>query len=189
LLLSMRSEHSEYKGEYTMNATLNTLINRRSIRKYSSEPVRDEDLELILRAGMFAPSGKNMQSAVMVAVTNPDEISYLSKLNAKVLGTESDPFYGAPAVIIVLSDASNYNHIYDGALVMGNLMNAAHSLGLGSCWINRAREVFASDEGKAWLAGHGIDGDLEGIGNCIIGYPAEERAAAPRKDNSVYYVR
>ena len=172
-----------------MNETLNTLINRRSIRKYSSEPVKSEDLELILKAGTFAASGKNMQSAVMVVVTNPEEIAYLSKLNATVWGKESDPFYGAPAVIVVLSDVSNPNHVYDGALVMGNLMNAAQSLGLGSCWINRAREVFDSEEGKAWLEKHGIAGELEGIGNCIIGYPAEEREAAPRKDNFVYYVR
>lgn len=172
-----------------MNETMNTLLSRRSIRKYSSEPVKTEDLELIIQAGMYAPSGKNMQSAVMVAVTNPEEIAYLSKLNAQVWGKDTDPFYGAPAVIIVLSDVSNSNHVYDGALVMGNLMNAAHTLGLGSCWINRAREVFAGEEGKAWLKKHGIEGELEGIGNCIVGYPAEERAAAPRKDNFVYYVR
>jgi len=172
-----------------MNSTINDLINRRSIRKFKDKPVSEDILELVLEAGMNAPTGKNMQSPIIVVVSDPKEIAYLSKLNAAVLGASSDPFYGASLVLIVLSDADNYNHVYDGALVMGNLMNAAHALGLGSCWINRAREVFESEEGKAWLVKHGIEGNYEGIGNCILGYPDETPVKRPRKENYVYYVK
>lgn len=172
-----------------MNNTIIDLVNRRSIRKYKNQAVSDDILELVLQAGMNAPTGKNMQSPVIVAVSNPDEVSYLSKLNAEVLGSSGDPFYGAPMVLIVLADADNYNHVYDGSLVMGNLMNAAHALGLGSCWINRAKEVFDSEKGKEWLKKHGIEGNLEGIGNCILGYPDESPEKRPRKENYVYYVK
>lgn len=114
----------------------------------------------------------------------------LSRLNARVMGTDNDPFYGAPAVLVVLADRSCPTYIYDGALVMGNLMNAAHAVGLGTCWIHRAKEVFDSEEGKALLKSWGIEGDYEGIGNCIIGYPAQELPApAPRKADYVHYVR
>jgi len=172
-----------------MNDTIKSLINRRSIRKYKKEQISTEELELVLKAGMYAPTGKNKQSPIIVAVTNAEEIAYLSELNAAVLGTNSDPFYGAPTVLVVLADADNPNYIYDGSLVMGNLMNAAYSIGLGSCWINRAREVFASEEGKAWLLKHGIEGNYTGIGNCILGYPEESPVAFPRKENYVYYVK
>jgi len=171
-----------------MNSTVKDLITRRSVRKYKAELPSREELMTVIEAGTYAPTGKNMQSPIIVAVTNPEEISYLSKLNAAVLGTSSDPFYGAPAVLVVLADADNYNHVYDGSLVMGNLMNAAHAIGLGSCWINRAREVFASAEGKAWLEKHGIFGNYAGIGNCIIGYPDEAPVGRPRKENYVYFV-
>ena len=116
----------------------------------------------------------------------------LSKMNAKIMGMDEkfDPFYGAPVVLVVLADKTVSTHVYDGSLVMGNLMLAAHALGLGSCWIHRAREEFESEEGKAILKELGIEGEYEGIGHCVIGYAdGEEPQAKPRKENWVYYIR
>ena len=170
-----------------MNAMEN-LLTRRSIRKYKPDMLPREIIDRIVEAGTYAPTGKNQQSPIIVAVTNKALRDRMSALNAAVMGTDSDPFYGAPVVLVVLADRSNPNHVYDGSLVMGNLMLAAHALGIGSCWINRARQVFDSEEGKAILRDLGIEGDYEGIGNCILGYadgPAPE--AKPRKENYVYY--
>ena len=129
------------------------------------------------------------QSPIIVAVTDRQTRDRLAELNAAVMGGGSDPFYGAPAVLVVLADRSVPTYLYDGSLVMGNLMNAAHAVGLGSCWIHRAKEVFDSEEGKALLKEWGIEGDYEGIGNCIIGYPKGE-APQPkaRKAGYVYHV-
>ena len=113
----------------------------------------------------------------------------MSKLNAQVMGANGDPFYGAPTVLVVLAEADNANAVKDGSLVLGNLMNAASALGIGSCWVNRAQEVFASAEGKALLEKWGVQGDYIGVGNCILGYPAETPAAKPIKENRLYYVR
>ena len=170
---------------------LEVLYGRRSIRKYKAEQISERELELVLKAGMCAPTAMNYQSPIIIAIQNKDEIAYLSKLNAKVMGNENiDPFYGAPTVLVVLADANNKNAMKDGSLVMGNLMNAAYALGLGSCWINRATEIFSMPEGKALLEKWGIEGDYIGIGNCILGYPDQEHPAMkPRKENSIYYVR
>ena len=167
---------------------LQNLLTRRSIRKYKSDMLPREIIEKIVEAGTYAPTGKNLQSPIILAVTDKALRDRMAALNAAVLGIDSDPFYGAPVVLVVLAERSNPNHVYDGALVMGNLMLAAHALDIGSCWINRACEVFDSEEGKAILAQLGIEGDYEGIGNCILGYadgPAP--AARPRKENYVYY--
>jgi len=173
-----------------MNETIENLISRRSIRIYKEDMVPKEIIEKIVRAGMFAPSGLNRQSAIILAISNKEIRNKLSSLNAKVMGQEaSDPFYGAPVVLIVLADKSIPTYLYDGSLVMGNLMNAAHSLGIGSCWIHRAKEMFEMEEGKAILKSLGIYGDYEGIGNCILGYPdCELPKALPRKENFIYYV-
>ena len=171
-----------------MNTTIQDLMTRRSIRKYKPEQITREDLETVLNAGMCAPTAMNKQSPIIVAVQNKDDIAYLSKLNAAVKGMAGDPFYGAPTVLVVLADAENANAVPDGSLVLGNLMNAAHAIGLGSCWINRAREVFATDEGKALLKKWGIEGDYIGVGNCILGYPDEQPQMKPRKENYVHYV-
>ena len=155
-----------------MNETLTTLKTRRSIRRYRPEQVRPEVLDAILEAGTYAPSGMGKQSAVMVVVQEPDTIALLSRLNAEIQGRPgTDPFYGAPTVVVVLADGENYNWMRDGALVMGNLMNAAWSLGVGSCWINRALELFDRPEGKELLARWGLPATLRGVGNCILGYP------------------
>ena len=171
-----------------MNEALKVLYNRRSIRRYKSEQISREDLDAVIRAGVCAASGKNGQSAIIIAVQDRQTRDELSRLNAAVLGTKSDPFYGAPTVLIVLADANSPYAVQDGSLVMGNLMNAAKALGLGSCWINRAKEVFAAEEGKALLKKWGIEGDWIGIGHCILGWPEEDPAMKPRKENGVYYV-
>ena len=167
---------------------MQNLLNRRSIRKYKPDMLPREIIEKIAEAGTFAPTGKNQQSPIIVAVTNKALRDRMSALNAAVLETESDPFYGAPVVLVVLAERSNPNHVYDGTLVMGNLMLAAHAMGVGSCWINRARQVYDSEEGKAILRKLGIEGDYEGIGNCILGYAdCELPEARPRKENWVYW--
>lgn len=171
-----------------MNEAMKTLYERRSIRRYQSKQITREELDAVVRAGICAPSGKNGQSAIIVAVQDKATRDELSRLNAAVLGTQSDPFYGAPTVLVVLADANSPYAVEDGSLVLGNLMNAAKALGLGSCWINRAKEVFASDTGKALLKKWGVEGDWIGIGHCILGYPDEEPAMKTRKENYVTYV-
>lgn len=175
-----------------MNAAIENMKTRRSIRGYKPDEMPAQELlEQIIEAGTYAPTGKGMQSPIIVAVTNKDVRDRLSRLNAEVLGTTSDPFYGAPAVLIVLADRNRPTYLYDGSLVMGNLMNAAHALGLGSCWIHRAKEVFNSPEGRNMLKEWGIEGDYEGIGHCVLGYPADEQTpqAKPRKQDYVVWVK
>ena len=171
-----------------MNEALANLYERRSIRKYKEEQITREEMDAVIRAGVCAASGKNGQSAIIIAVQDKETRDLLSRLNAAVLGVNSDPFYGAPTALIVLADANSSFAVQDGSLVMGNLMNAANAIGLGSCWINRAREVFATEEGKALLKKWGIEGEWLGIGNCILGYPAEAPAMKKRKENYVTYV-
>lgn len=172
-----------------MSDTLEAIRSRRSIRKYKSNPVPKELLDKIIEAGLYAPSGMGQQATIIISVTNKEIRDKLSKLNAKIMGSDSDPFYGAPAVLIVLADKTRPTCVYDGSLVMQNLMLAAHELGLGSCWIHRAKEEFELPEGKEILQSLGIEGEYEGIGHCIIGYTdGEEPAPAPRKNNRVYYI-
>ena len=171
-----------------MNETLKVLRERRSIRKYKKEHVAPETLDAILDAGTWAASAKGGQSAVMVVVQDPETIAYMSALNAEIWGKPSvDPFFGAPTVVVVLAEGANA--VPDGSLVMGNLMNAAHALGLGSCWIHRAREVFDSPEGQALLHQWGLEGTYAGVGHCILGYPATDLPPAPpRKPGRVVRV-
>ncbi len=172
-----------------MNETLKTLIERRSCRNYKPDPIPTDILDQILEAGTYAATGMGRQSPIMIAVTDQETRDRLSRMNADVMGASNDPFYGAPVVIIVLADRAVPTYLYDGSLVMGNLMNAAHSLGIASCWIHRAREEFDSAEGKAILKDLGIEGDYEGIGHCILGYAAQEsKPAAPRKENYIYRI-
>ena len=173
------------------NPVLEAMRERRSIRKYKPEMPDRAALEKIIDAGLYAASGKGLQSAIIVAVTDRALRDRLSEMNRVIGGWDEgfDPFYGAPAVLIVLSDKESYNHVYDGALAMGNMMLAAHALGLGSCWINRAKQEFESEEGKEILRALGIEGDWEGIGHCIVGYPeGDAPEAKPRKDGRVYWV-
>lgn len=168
---------------------IKNLTERRSIRSYSEKPIEKEVLDEILRVGSYAPTGMNRQAPIMIAVTNKELRDRLAKLNAAVMGSDRDPFYGAPVVVVVLADRNVRTYVYDGSLVMGNLMNAAHALGVGSCWIHRAKEVFDSPEGKEVLREIGIEGDYEGIGNCILGYvEGEYPEARDRKENYIYIV-
>ena len=173
-----------------MNDVLETIKSRRSIRKYKSDMVPQDKLEKIIEAGTYAATGMGKQSPIIVAVTNKELRDKLSAMNAKIMGVNSDPFYGAPVVLIVLADKNRPTYVYDGSLVMGNLMLEAEAQGVGSCWIHRAKEEFESEEGKEILKSLGIEGDYEGIGHCVLGY-ADGAApkAAPRKDSYVYYVK
>lgn len=174
-----------------MNETMNTLLTRRSVRRYRNDPVPKELLDQIVQAGLYAASGMGRQSALMVVVTNKEVRDQLSNLNRRVMnGPEgSDPFYGAPVVIVVAADRSAGTYLNDGSLALGNMMNAAHSLGLASCWIHRAKEELAFPEGKALMKKLGIPDDYEGIGNLIVGYAdGEEPSPAPRKEGRVYFV-
>ena len=173
-----------------MNEVMGNMISRRSVRKYKSDMLPKEVIEEIVKAGEFAPTGMNSQSPIIIAITNKEIRDKLSKMNAKIMGKEDmDPFYGAPVVLVVLVDKTKNTSVYDGSLVMGNLMNAANSLKVASCWIHRAKEEFETEEGKELLKSLGIEGEYEGIGHCILGYPdCENPSAAPRKDNYVYYI-
>lgn len=171
--------------------TMNLMLTRRSIRKFSPEPVPRTLVEQVIQAGLYAPSTRNSQSTMILAVTRPDLIRRLSEMNRIIMGKAEgvDPFYGAPVVLLVLGEKSWPHRVYDGSLVMGNLMLAAHCLGLGSCWIHRAREEFDSPEGQDILRELGVDGEWEGIGHCVLGYPEEQLPAPPpRKENRVRWV-
>lgn len=174
-----------------MNETLTVLETRRSCRNFDREKmVSDADIEAIVRAGTYAATGMGRQSPIILAVTNKELRDRISQENAKIMGVSSDPFYGAPVILIVLANTAVPTYKYDGSLVMGNLMNAAESLGLGSIWIHRAKEEFESDFGKKILADLGIEGSYEGIGHCAIGYAAAPaNAPAARKANYVYYLK
>lgn len=174
-----------------MSEVMQNMITRRSIRSYKPDMVPEEVINRIVEAGTYAATGMGKQSPIIIAVTNKELRDKLSKKNAEIMGhPDMDPFYGAPVVLIVLANKERPTYVYDGSLVMGNLMLAAHDEGLGSCWIHRAKEEFESPFGKEILKSLGIEGDYEGIGHCVIGYTnGEEPKAAPRKENYVYYIK
>ena len=172
-----------------MNEVLKLLKQRRSIRRYKAEQIKDAELDAILEAGTYAPSGMGKQSAVMVVLQDRETIAALSKINAEIQGNPgTDPFYGAPTVVAVLADSTSYNRLKDGSLVMGNLMNAAASLGVGSCWINRCGETFDRPEGRAYLEKWGLGESFKGVGYCILGY-AEGEVPAPKERKENYIIR
>lgn len=172
------------------NEVLKCIETRRSVRRYRPEQIKDEELDAILRAGTYAASGMGRQPVKFVVLQKPEDVAELEAMNAAVLKTPgAKPFYGAPTVVVVLADAHVPTAVEDGSLALGNLMLAAHSLGVGSCWIHRAREEFASGQGKALLKKWGVAGDWLGVGHCILGYAdGAEAAAAPRKAGSVVRV-
>ena len=173
-----------------MNDIFNILQNRRSIRKFKSEQIKDDELNAILEAGKYAPSGANQQSALFIVVQNKEMREKITKLNATVLGKDIDTYYGAPTVILVLADKTKVTPVEDASLALGNMFNAAYSLGLGSCWVHRTQQMFEGEEGKALLKKLGVEGDYIGGGSCILGYPdCEHPKAAPRKDNFVVMVK
>ena len=173
-----------------MNDFIELIKKRRSIRKYKPDPVPMDKIRRIAEAATYAPTGKNWQSPVIVAVTNRELRDRLSRMNARILGVDYDPFFGAPAVLAVLADRQYPTYLYDGSVVMATLMLAAYSEGLASCWIHRAREEFESDEGRAILGELGLKGDYQGIGHCILGYPdCEYPTPAPRKSDYIIYAQ
>lgn len=157
-----------------MNETVKTMLERKSCRSYRADQITDSELRCVIDAGLAAPSGRNLQPTVIVAVQNKDTVAKLSRINAAVMGTDNDPFYGAPTVVVVLAKKSSRTSLEDASLVLGNMLLAAYSIGLGGCWIHRARETFETDEGRELLREWGIDEDVYGVGNCILGYPDGE---------------
>ena len=172
-----------------MNETIKTLLERRSIRKFKPEQIKEEELKAILEAGMYAPSGANQQSALFVVVQDKETLKKLSAMNAAVLGKPIDPYYNAPTVILVFADKSKITPVEDASLALGNMFNAAASLGLGSCWVHRTKQMFETEAGKDLMRKWGIADNYIGVGSCILGYPdGEHPKAAPRKDNFVIRV-
>lgn len=170
-----------------MDEAYKNLIERRSIRKYNNTKVSHDLIEQIVRAGQFAPSGMNRQIYAFVVVEDEELVARLSKMNADAMNSSSDPFYGAKSLIIVFADTNAPTYLYDGALAMGNLMNAANALGVDSCWIHRAKEVFETPEGKEMKKTWGLPESYEGIGHCILGYREEEPGERAQRTSKVIY--
>lgn len=174
-----------------MNEVIKAMKERRSIRKFKAEMPSKADLEQIVEAGLYAANGRGRQAVITIAVTDKELRDKLSAVNNEIMGGPegNDPFYGAPAILIVLANKEVPTAPYDGSLVMGNLMLAAHSLGLGSIWIHRAKEESEMPEYQKLLKDLGIEGEWEGIGHCAVGYiDGENPAAAPRNDGRVFWV-
>lgn len=162
-----------------MKSCMEIMLTRRSVKKYKSDMPNREDIDKIIKAGLAAASGRNMQAPVVVAVTNKEIRNRLAHDNAAVMGASGDPFYNAPCVLVVLAEKTAHTYVYDGSLTLGNMMLAAHEIGLGSCWIHRAKEVMAQPEWQEWIKSLGLEGEYEGIGNLVLGYldgdyPAEK---------------
>ena len=173
-----------------MNTAYESLLTRRSVRKYKPEQITDAELEAVLKAGTYAPTAMGKQSPLIIAVQDEADLKRLSALNAQIMGTKSDPFYGAPTAVLVLAQSGNRNGVQDASLVLGNMFNAAHALGLGSCWINRAKETFDLPEGRELLHKWGVEGAWGGVGYCILGYPdGEAPAPAVRKEGYVKIIK
>ena len=175
-----------------MNEIIKAMKERRSIRKFKPDMVSKRDIDEIIEAGLYAANGMGRQAVITVAVTNKKLRDKIAKDNCKIGGWDEgfDPFYGAPVILIVLAEKDWRNRVYDGSLVIGNMMLAAHSLGLGSIWIHRAKEEFETDEYKKLLKDIGVEGEWEGIGHCAIGYiDGDIPKPAPRKENRVYFVK
>lgn len=171
-----------------MKSSMEIMLTRRSVKKYKPDMPKRSDIDKIIEAGLCAASGRNLQASVIIAVTNKEILEKLSRDNAAVMGAAGDPFYGAPCVLVVLGDKKAHTYVYDGSLTLGNMMLAAHELGLGSCWIHRAKEVMDMPEWKEWIKSLGLTGEYEGIGNLVLGYAECEPAYKERLEGRVVYV-
>ena len=174
-----------------MNEIIKAMEERRSIRKFKAEMPPKEQIEQIVEAGRYAANGMGKQATITIAVTNQALRDKIANANCKIGGWPEgfDPFYGAPVILIVLADKSRFTCVEDGSLVIGNMLLAAHSLGLGSIWIHRAREEFEMPEFQALVKQLGVEGDWVGIGHCAVGYAdGEMPKAAPRKDGRVFWL-
>ena len=175
-----------------MSDVLEKIKTRRSVKKYKPDMIPQDIIDKVTEAGLYAANGMGRQATIIIQVTNKEMRDKLSEMNREIGGWKEgfDPFYGAPVVLIVLADKTWANRVYDGSLVMGNLMLAAHELGVGSCWIHRAKEEFETEFGKELLKSLGIEGKYEGIGHCVLGYPEGDYPKAPeRKENRVYSIK
>ena len=175
-----------------MSQVLDAMKARRSIRSFKEELPKKEDIDKIIEAGLYAASGMGGQNTIIIQVTKKELRDEISRMNCKIGGWEDgfDPFYGAPAMLIVLGKKDWPTHVYDGSLVMANLMLAAHALGIGSCWIHRAKEEFETQWGIDLLKSLGVEGEYEGIGHCALGYAeGETPKAADRKEGRVFYLK
>ena len=174
-----------------MNEIINAIMTRRSIRKFKDDEVPEELVKTIVNAGLYAANGRGYQSTKIIAITNKELRDRISEENRKIGGWQEgfDPFYGAPVILLVIADRQYPTYLYDGSLVMGELMLAAHSLGLGSCWIHRAKEEMNGDIGRELLQKLGIEGDFEGIGHCALGYYENAPEAAERHPGRSYFIR
>lgn len=173
-----------------MNDALDFIKSRTSCKKYKPDMVPEELIEKVVEAGTWAPTATNRQSPIIVVITNKEVRDRLSLINAKIGNREgTDPFYGAPVVMVVLANKEVAPRVYDGSCVIENMLLEAHSLGLGACWIHRAKEEFELDEWKDLLKEIGVEGEYEGVGHCLLGYPDMKMVSKPRKKNWVYYVK
>lgn len=170
-----------------MNESYENLCTRRSVRKFNDKKVSHDLVEKIVQAGQYAPSGMNRQAYAFVVVENEETLNELSKMNAAIMNSDKDPYYGAKTIIIVFANTEVPTYQYDGSLAMGNLLNAAHSLGVDSCWIHRAKEMFKTEKGKEFMNKWGIPKSYEGIGNCILGYRDGELPGASKRTSMVVY--
>lgn len=172
-----------------MKDILDTITSRRSVKKYKSEMIDNQLIEKVVKAGTYAPTGKNAQSPIIIVITKKEVRDKISQLLAESRNSDIDPFYGAPVVLAVLAKKDVFTHVYDGSCVMQNMLLEAHSLGLGACWIHHCKEVFETEYGKDLLKSLGIEDEYEGVGHCILGHPEiTPTSSLPRKDNYVYYI-
>lgn len=172
------------------NEVLKAIRERRSIRRYTAEQITDEQLTAVLEAGTWAATGHGTQDPWIVAVQNSETLDKLRKMNAEVMGVTSDPYYGAPTIVLVFASRDNANNERDASLVLGNMMLAAHSIGLSTCWINREDTMFDTEEGKRLVAEFGLPEDVKGIGALSLGYAASHpHTVKPRKENYYRVIR
>ena len=172
-----------------MKSAMEIMLERRSVKSYLPDMPERADIEKVIEAGLAAASGRNLQASVIIAVTNKEIRDKLAAANAAVMGASGDPFYGAPCVLVVLGNKKANTYVYDGSLTLGNMMLAACELSLGSCWIHRAKEVMALPEWQEWIKSLGLEGEYEGIGNLVLGYPdGDFSAPKPRKEGRVIHV-
>lgn len=163
------------------NPILENIRTRRSVRKYKEAQITEDELNTVLEAGTYAPSGRGLQSPILVAVQDPETKKRLIKMNAEILGTDTDPYYGAPTLILVFAPVDRTTYIEDGSCVLDTMMLAAHSIGLASCWIHREKEMFATTEGKALMKKWGVPENFNGIGALALGYADGPLPQAPQR--------
>lgn len=161
--------------------TLSAIMTRRSVRSYQPDQITEQELDAVLQAGLYAPCGRGSQCVVLAAVQEKAVRDRLSAMNAAIMGTDSDPYYGAPTIIIALADPEQSTWVEDGSCALTAMMEAAHALGLASCWIHREREIFDAPDGKSLLKTWGLSESLRGVGALALGYPAGGAPTPPAR--------